>query len=64
MFSGMLLAAIGMVLLTRIGVDTGFWTHVFPGELVISFGIGLTFGPMSSTPCSAWPTTTPAWPAP
>jgi len=46
---GLLLAAVGMVLLTRIGVDTGFWTHVFPGELVISFGIGMTFGPMSST---------------
>jgi EmrB/QacA subfamily drug resistance transporter len=46
---GLLLAAVGMVLLTRIGVDTGFWSHVFPGELVISFGIGMTFGPMSST---------------
>jgi len=49
MFSGMLLSAIGMVLLTRIGVDTGFWTHVFPAELVISFGMGVTFGPMSNT---------------
>jgi EmrB/QacA subfamily drug resistance transporter len=49
MFVGLLLAAIGMVLLTRIGVDTGFWTHVFPGELVISFGMGVTFGPMSNT---------------
>jgi EmrB/QacA subfamily drug resistance transporter len=46
---GLFLAAVGMVLLTRIGVDTGFWSHVFPAELVISFGIGLTFGPMSST---------------
>jgi EmrB/QacA subfamily drug resistance transporter len=49
MFTGMALAAIGMVLLTRIGVDTGFWSHVFPGELVISFGLGMTFGPMSNT---------------
>ncbi len=49
MFSGLLIAAIGMVLLTRIGVDTAFWTHVFPGELVISFGLGITFGPMSNT---------------
>lgn len=49
MFAGMLLAAAGMVMLTRIGVDTGFWTHVFPAELVISFGMGITFGPMSST---------------
>jgi EmrB/QacA subfamily drug resistance transporter len=49
MFAGMLMAAVGMVLLTRIGVDTGFWSHVFPAELIISFGMGVTFGPMSNT---------------
>jgi EmrB/QacA subfamily drug resistance transporter len=49
MGGGLLLAAVGMVMLTRIGVDTGFWSHVFPAELVISFGIGVTFGPMSNT---------------
>ncbi len=47
--AGTLIAALGLVMLTRIGVDTGFWTHVFPAELVISFGMGLTFGPMSNT---------------
>jgi len=49
MVAGTLLAAIGMVLLTRIGVDTGFWSHVFPGELVLSFGMGIAFGPLSNT---------------
>jgi len=49
MFSGMLLAAAGMVLLTRIGLDTGYWSHVLPGVLLISLGLGLTFGPMSNT---------------
>ncbi|WP_097329255.1 DHA2 family efflux MFS transporter permease subunit [Paractinoplanes atraurantiacus] len=49
MTGGLLMSTIGMVLLTRIGVDTGFWTHVFPAELVISFGMGVTFGPMSNT---------------
>ncbi|GAB2622681.1 MFS transporter [Paractinoplanes abujensis] len=49
MFGGLLLAAIGMVMLTQIGVDTGFWTHVFPAEVVLSFGMGVTFGPMSNT---------------
>ncbi|MEV6844103.1 MFS transporter [Actinoplanes sp. NPDC051411] len=49
MAGGLLLAAVGMVMLTRIGVDTGFWSHVFPAELVISFGMGVTFGPMSNT---------------
>jgi EmrB/QacA subfamily drug resistance transporter len=49
MFAGLLLASAGMVLLTRIGVDTGFWSHVFPAELIISFGMGVVFGPMSNT---------------
>ncbi len=49
MVAGLLLAAAGMVLLTRIGVDTGYWTHVLPAELVISFGMGTTFGPLSNT---------------
>ncbi|GAA0561184.1 MFS transporter [Paractinoplanes ferrugineus] len=49
MFAGMLLSAVGMVLLTRIGTDTGFLTHVLPAELIISFGMGVTFGPMSNT---------------
>jgi EmrB/QacA subfamily drug resistance transporter len=49
MSGGLLVSAIGMVMLTRIGVDTGFWTHVFPASVVISFGMGVTFGPMSNT---------------
>jgi hypothetical protein len=36
-------------MLTRIGVHTGYWSHVFPAELVISFGMGVTFGPMTNT---------------
>jgi EmrB/QacA subfamily drug resistance transporter len=49
MVGGLALAVLGMVLLTRIGVDTGYWSHVFPGELVISFGMGTMFGPLSNT---------------
>jgi MFS family permease len=49
MISGLLLAAIGMALLTRLGPDTGYWSHVFPAELVISFGMGTVFGPLTST---------------
>jgi hypothetical protein len=30
MVSGTVLAAIGMLMITRMGVDTGFWTHVAP----------------------------------
>jgi EmrB/QacA subfamily drug resistance transporter len=49
MGTGLLISAVGMVLLTLIGVDTSFLTHVLPSELLISFGLGLTFVPMSST---------------
>jgi EmrB/QacA subfamily drug resistance transporter len=49
MATGLLLATVGIVLLTRIGVDTGFWSHVFPAELVISFGMGVVFGPLTNT---------------
>jgi EmrB/QacA subfamily drug resistance transporter len=46
---GLLLAAGGLALLTRIGLDTGYWTHVLPPVVLISLGLGLTFGPVQST---------------
>jgi EmrB/QacA subfamily drug resistance transporter len=46
--SGMLVAAVGMVLLTRIGVDTGYVGHVLPGLLVSGAGIGLVFSSAQS----------------
>jgi EmrB/QacA subfamily drug resistance transporter len=49
MVAGATLAALGMVMLTRIGVDTSYWSHVLPAELVISFGMGTAFGPLSNT---------------
>ncbi|GAA5179859.1 MFS transporter [Rugosimonospora acidiphila] len=49
MVAGLVLTTIGMVLLTQIGVDTGYWSHVMPAVLVISFGMGITFGPLSNT---------------
>lgn len=49
MSGGLLIAAIGMALLTRIGVDTSYWTHVLPAEMLISFGAGVAFGPMNNT---------------
>jgi hypothetical protein len=39
--TGLVLATAGMVLLTRVGVHTGYWSHVFPAEVVISLGNGL-----------------------
>jgi MFS family permease len=49
MVAGLALAAVGMIMLTRIGLDTSYWTHILPAELVISFGMGTMFGPLSNT---------------
>jgi EmrB/QacA subfamily drug resistance transporter len=40
--AGMLTAALGMVLLTRIGVDTAYATHVLPSLILIGIGFGMT----------------------
>ena len=44
--TGMLLAAIGLVLLTRIGVDTGYASHVLPSLIIMGVGFGLVFAPV------------------
>jgi EmrB/QacA subfamily drug resistance transporter len=46
---GLALAAVGMIPLTTLGVTTGYWSHVLPAQLVISFGLGIVFGPLTST---------------
>jgi MFS family permease len=43
--AGMAIAALGMVLLTRIGVDTAYASHVLPSLILIGIGFGLTLGP-------------------
>ncbi|ORT46499.1 MFS transporter, partial [Frankia sp. KB5] len=39
----------GLLMLTRIDVDTGYLSRVLPAEIVISIGMGLGFVPMSSS---------------
>ncbi len=46
---GLLIGAVGLAWLTQIGVDTSFWTHVLPPEVLMSFGLGLSFPALSST---------------
>lgn len=48
MCSGLVLAAVGLIIFTTIGVDTSFWSHVLPGQLVMSFGLGLVFVPFTN----------------
>jgi EmrB/QacA subfamily drug resistance transporter len=47
--AGMAIAALGMVLLTRIGVDTAYASHVLPSLILIGIGFGLTLAPSFAT---------------
>jgi EmrB/QacA subfamily drug resistance transporter len=47
--TGMALAALSMVLLTRIGVDTAYVTHVLPSLILMGVGFGLTIAPSFAT---------------
>jgi EmrB/QacA subfamily drug resistance transporter len=47
--TGMAIAALGMVLLTGIGVDTGYASHVLPSLILIGIGFGLVVAPSFAT---------------
>jgi hypothetical protein len=46
---GLTMAVAGMLLLTRVGQDTSYVTHVLPSELLLSVGMACVFIPASST---------------
>jgi EmrB/QacA subfamily drug resistance transporter len=54
--AGMTTAALGMALLTRIGVDTAYASHVLPSLILIGAGFGLILG-------ASFPTATAGVPA-
>ncbi|RDI69016.1 MFS transporter [Nocardia pseudobrasiliensis] len=43
--SGFVIAAIGMALLTRIGLDTGYATHILPSLILLGLGLGGAMSP-------------------
>jgi EmrB/QacA subfamily drug resistance transporter len=47
--TGMVLAGIAMLLLTRVGVHTSYATHVLPGLMVMGVGMGMVFAPAMAT---------------
>jgi EmrB/QacA subfamily drug resistance transporter len=49
---GMLLAACGMLWLTRLKVGGGYGTEVLPAEILLGLGFGLTFMPVFATATS------------
>jgi EmrB/QacA subfamily drug resistance transporter len=46
--AGMVIAALGMYLLTNIGLTTSYATHVLPSTILLGIGLGLTFAPAFS----------------
>lgn len=49
MVVGLAAATLGMLSLTRIGLHTGYASHVLPAELLMSIGLALVFIPAAST---------------
>ncbi len=49
MLVGLAMAVAGMLLLTTIGQDTAYWSHVLPAMLLMSIGLAGVFIPASST---------------
>jgi EmrB/QacA subfamily drug resistance transporter len=43
---GSIVAALGMVAMAQIGVDTGYWSGIAPSMMLISAGFGLAFLPV------------------
>jgi EmrB/QacA subfamily drug resistance transporter len=46
---GLLMAVTGVLWFSQIGVHSGYWSHLFPAELVMAFGMGLVFVPVNNT---------------
>jgi EmrB/QacA subfamily drug resistance transporter len=49
MVTGFGLAACGLFLFTGIGIHTSYLAHLLPAEIIVSFGMGTAFVPLSST---------------
>jgi MFS family permease len=47
--AGFVAGMVGMLYLTGIGTDSSYWTHVFPGLVIMGAGFGLIFAPAIAT---------------
>ena len=47
--AGPIVVGLGLLLATRIAADQSYWSHVFPGILVMSIGMSLAVAPLTST---------------
>jgi EmrB/QacA subfamily drug resistance transporter len=46
---GMAGAVVGVLWFSQIGVHSGYWTHLFPAEMIMSLGMGMVFVPVNNT---------------
>jgi EmrB/QacA subfamily drug resistance transporter len=49
MAAGLAFVAVGMLLFTRLEVNSSYWPDVFPGMAIMSIGLGLVFVPLFAT---------------
>ena len=49
LIAGPLVVAAGMLLGRRIGVDTGYWTSVFPAMAVMAAGMAIAVAPLTAS---------------
>jgi EmrB/QacA subfamily drug resistance transporter len=52
---GPLVAAVGMLWLTRVGAGTSYWVDVFPGSVLTGVGMSLVVAPLTATVLGAAP---------
>jgi len=49
MVAGLAISTLGLIGFTRLGPESSYLTHILGPELLVSFGLGLSFVPMNST---------------
>jgi MFS family permease len=47
--TGMILSGVSLLFLTRVGVHTGYASHVLPALIVVGMGMGMVFAPAMAT---------------
>lgn len=52
---GPLVVAVGMVMMTRVGHDAGFWVDVFPAVVVFGLGLAALVAPVTTTALGSAP---------